>query len=88
MILPPPGSLTSGSPQGVHVSIRAPGTRAHTRAVQPAGTISVCGADSAPPPSPAGPASSVAELPAGTATADTAGDPDDADAGADRAAVP
>ena len=53
-ILPSPGSLTRRSPSGVHASIRAFGTRAHTLAVQPAGTVSVCGVDSAPPPSPGG----------------------------------
>ena len=39
---------------GVHASIRAPGTRAHTRAVHPGGTISVRGVENAPPPSPGG----------------------------------
>ena len=48
------GVLTRRSPCGVHASIRASGTRAHTRAVQPDGTVSRRGVDSAPPPSPAG----------------------------------
>src|ERR1700677_5251640 len=53
-ICPFPGTLTSRSPSGVHASIRAPSTRAHTRAVHPAGTVSVLGTDIAPPPSPGG----------------------------------
>jgi hypothetical protein len=58
---PAPGWLTSRSPPGVQASIRAPGTRAHTRAVQPAGTWSVRGTASAPPPSPGGTDSTTAE---------------------------
>ena len=60
--LPLAGWLTRRSPSGVQASIRASGTRAHTRAVQPACTVSVCGADSAPPPSPAGTTSVVVEF--------------------------
>jgi hypothetical protein len=45
----------------VQASIRAPGTRAHTRAVQPDGTVSRRGVDSTPPPSPAGTTSFVVE---------------------------
>src|SRR5580693_8329048 len=78
MILPPPGSLTRRSPSGVHASIRAPGTRAQTRAVQPTGTVRVCAA----PPSPAGTTRGVADR------ADAAGDPDEAGAGDDGVAVP
>src|ERR1700688_3983646 len=48
------GTLTSRSPPGAHASIRAAGTRAHTSAVHPAGTISVRRIDSDPPPLPAG----------------------------------
>ena len=59
MILPSSGALTRRSPSGVQASIRASGTRAHTRAVQPDGTVSVCVVDSAPPPSPAGTTSGV-----------------------------
>ena len=88
MILPPSGSLTRRSPPGVQASIRASGTRAHTRAVQSAGTVSVCGLDSAPLPSPAGTARGVADCPAGTWAAGATGDPDDADADDDGAAVP
>jgi hypothetical protein len=52
--LPEPGWLTSRSPCGVHASNRAPGTRAHTFAVHPGGTVSVRGVDSWPPLSPGG----------------------------------
>src|ERR1700761_4897678 len=58
--------LTSRSPSGVQASTRASGTRATTRAVQPGGTVSRCGVDSAPPPSPAGTTSVVVD----TAAAD------------------
>src|SRR5271154_7055706 len=78
MISPPLGSLTRRSPSGVHASIRAPGTRAQTRAVQPTGTVRVCAA----PPSPAGTTRGVADR------ADAAGDPDEAGAGDDGVAVP
>jgi hypothetical protein len=44
--------------------------------------------DSAPPPSPAGTTSGVLDRPAGSWPADEAGDPDDADARDDGAAVP
>jgi hypothetical protein len=48
------GSLTSKSPSGVQVSIRASGTLAQTRAVHPVGTFTVRGAANAPPPRPGG----------------------------------
>src|SRR5690349_11920177 len=51
---PRPGWLTSRSPSGVQVSIRALGTRAHTRAVHPGGTVTVRGVANTPPPSPGG----------------------------------
>jgi hypothetical protein len=54
--------LTKRSPSGVQASIRASFTRAHTRAVHPAGTVSWRGVDSAPPPSPAGTTRVVFEL--------------------------
>ena len=51
---PLPGTLTSRSPSGVQAPIRAPGTRAHTRAVHPSGTFSRRGTENALPPSPGG----------------------------------
>src|SRR6202034_1908024 len=81
MILPSPGALTRRSPPGVQVSIRAPGTRAQTRAVQPAGTVSVCVVDRAPPLSPAGTVSGVLDQPAGALAEGDPVDEDDAGAG-------
>src|SRR6185437_7469345 len=77
LIRPRLGWLTSRSPAGVHASIRASGTRAQTWAVQPDGTVSARGVDSAPPFSPAG-------------TASVTGDADAAGAGAEarRTGVP
>src|SRR5580704_5307602 len=87
-IFPSPGALTRRSPSGVQASILAPGTRAHTRAVQPAGTVSLWVVDSAPPRSGAGTMSGVLDRPAATGSGgDTAGGPDDADAGDEGAAA-
>ena len=88
MILPSAGTATRRFPSGVHASIRAPGTRAQTRAVQPAGTDSVCAVDSAPPPSPAGTTRGVLDRPAGAWTAGATADADDAGAGDEGAAAP
>src|SRR6202042_831790 len=86
-IFPSPGALTRRSPSGVQASILAPGTRAHTRAVQPAGTVRLWVVDSAPPRSGAGTMSGVLDRPAATGSeGDTAGGPDDADAGDEGAA--
>ena len=54
MTRPVSGTLTSRSPPGVHAYIRALGSRAHTSAVQPAGTRSVRRVAKDPPPLPAG----------------------------------
>jgi hypothetical protein len=54
--------------------------------VQPAGTVSVCGVDSVPPPSSAGTMRVVGRVPAAGATGDAPGDPDNpenADPGAE-----
>src|SRR5450755_934648 len=81
------GTLTRRSPSGVQASIRASGTRAHTRAVQPDGTVRRCGVDSAPPPSPAGTTRVVVESACGGSVAADVEDSADADA-ADDGAVP
>src|ERR1700722_4536402 len=80
MMPPLSGTLTRRSSSGVQASIRASGTRAHTRAVQPDGTVRRCGVDSAPPPSPAGTTRVVVESACGGAAAADMEDSADADA--------